>query len=560
MKNTILRNLILVTLIGVLISSVVSVVAVHSMHLASTGRELRSDAQFILQLLGENPNLEQLQNTEALLEAGTRVTLVAPDGTVLYDNRADAALMENHLSRREIQGALLQGEAEGRRLSRTLGSNTFYYAVLLPSGQVIRFAKDTDSFLYTLYRMFTLILLVAAGVLITAAFVGERLAESMVTPINNLDLDRPLDNEVYPELAPLLLKLHRQNQRIAHQVEALKGQQEQLQAIATNMTEGLLLVDSKANIVYLNPSAAQLLGLAPASEGQYLGRSLWQFNRDLGLRQGVGRGLRGEHTEVLLTVGKERYQLLISPFSGEGGERGVVLIAVNITKKFELEQLRREFTANVSHELKTPLTAISSLAELLKNGLVRSADVAGFAERIYDEAQRMIRLVQDLLRLSQLDEGAEIRPKSPVDLFQIAREVAERLQPLAAEQGVALEVQGSSGLVQGDPGILFELIYNLCDNSIKYNRPGGQVLVSCVRSEDKVVLKVADTGIGIPKAHHSRIFERFYRVDKSHSRKTGGTGLGLSIVKHAAAYHQASLTLESEENVGTTITLTFPAL
>lgn len=562
MKQTILRNLALISLIAVLISSVASVVAVHGLHLDYTANELRSDAHLILDLLEEALSVEELVEMGAGASAGTRITVVAPDGTVLYDNRADPAAMENHSQREEIRAAREHGRAESRRLSGTLGLRTFYYAVLLPDGIVIRFAKETHSFLSTLYRMLTLILLLVAGVLVTAVILGEKMAASITTPINHLNLDSPLDNEIYPELSPLLARIHSQNLRIAGQVQALEEQQQRLNTIAANMTEGLMLLDHAAQVIYLNPSAAHFLGIRVGETERCLGQSLWTFNRDLKLRQGVEQALNGQHAETVLEVGGGRYQVLLSPVSAEDRQkRGVVMIAVDITDKYEAEQLRREFTGNVSHELKTPLTAISSYAELLKEGMVQAEDVTGFGARIYEEAGRMIALVEDLLKLSQLDERVEVRPKAEVDLLSVAQKVVERLRPLADEKRVQLRVEGEPAMVWGDEAILFELVYNLCDNGIKYNRPsGGRVAVSCFSQGDKVVLEVADNGIGIPQAHQGRVFERFYRIDKSHSRKTGGTGLGLSIVKHAAAYHGASIDLHSAEDAGTTITIRFPAL
>ena len=560
MKETILRRMIVLTLIAVVISSVASVIVVYDVHLDNTKAELLADAEFVLTLRDEIPSSSDLMELGAVKRnQNTRITVVGPGGRVLYDNWANVVEMENHSDREEIKVAFEQGKAESQRLSNTLGINTLYYAVLWDDGNVIRFAKETESFLSTLYRLLSLIILLIVAVTIVALWLGEKMANSIITPINNLDLDDPLGNDVYAELSPLLLRISRQNKDIKRQVAQLEKQQERFQTITTHMVEGLILLDDYARIVYMNPSAFRILGSPGSGISEFVGKSLLTFNRDLDVRKVVEQGINGKTDETMLTIDDQHYQLLVSPVSGEDEEtHGVIIIVVNVTQKYEIERMRKEFSGNVSHELRTPLTAISSYAELLKNDMVQPEDVGEFAERIYYEAKRMTALVDDILKLSRLDERVDIAPQNNVDLRILAVEVAESLRPLAEARNVELVVTGETATVMGDAGMLFEMIYNLCDNAIKYNRDtGGRVEVNCRSEEDRVLLQVSDNGKGIAKEHQGRVFERFYRVDKSHSRKTGGTGLGLSIVKNVAAYHGATVKLESAENAGTKIEVEF---
>jgi two-component system phosphate regulon sensor histidine kinase PhoR len=552
--------MIVLTLIAVVISSVASVIVVYDVHLDNTKAELLADAEFVLTLRDEIPSSSDLMELGAVKRnQNTRITVVGPGGRVLYDNWANVVEMENHSDREEIKVAFEQGKAESQRLSNTLGINTLYYAVLWDDGNVIRFAKETESFLSTLYRLLSLIILLIVAVTIVALWLGEKMANSIITPINNLDLDDPLGNDVYAELSPLLLRISRQNKDIKRQVAQLEKQQERFQTITTHMVEGLILLDDYARIVYMNPSAFRILGSPGSGISEFVGKSLLTFNRDLDVRKVVEQGINGKTDETMLTIDDQHYQLLVSPVSGEDEEtHGVIIIVVNVTQKYEIERMRKEFSGNVSHELRTPLTAISSYAELLKNDMVQPEDVGEFAERIYYEAKRMTALVDDILKLSRLDERVDIAPQNNVDLRILAEEVAESLRPLAEARNVELVVTGETATVMGDAGMLFEMIYNLCDNAIKYNRDtGGRVEVNCRSEEDRVLLQVSDNGKGIAKEHQGRVFERFYRVDKSHSRKTGGTGLGLSIVKNVAAYHGATVKLESAENAGTKIEVEF---
>ncbi len=562
MGRLILRKTIIVSLIAVLITAVFTVAAMHYIINDNTRQELREGAAFILGLLAEGRSLDELLSSSAVEAGPLRLTLIAGDGQVLFDNRAVAQEMENHLARREVQLALADGVGEGYRLSKTLSEVTFYHAVLWEDGTVLRFAKTTESPIYTFYRLVSLVGIIIVAAVVIASFFADGMVKSIVTPINNLNLEEPLSNETYEELVPLLRRIDRQREVIAQQLAEREHRQEEFQTITEYMSEGLLILDSEAHVVTVNPSALYILKPDAGSSRDYIGRSVWQLTRDLSLQEAIQQGLGGEKSEIVLAMEERRYQVFVNPvFRTEESEgvNGLVLLFWDITQKYAAEQMRKEFSANVSHELKTPLTAISNYAELLKNDMVKPEDRQRFVERIYAETQRMIALVEDILKVSRLDEKVELHPKEDVDLLELARTVADLLEPLAERGGVTISVTGESVSIYGDRAILFDMLYNLCHNGIRYSRgPGGQVEIRCRREGERAVLEVADNGIGIPREHQPRIFERFYRVDKSHAKRTGGTGLGLAIVKHGAGYHNGEIRLSSAENKGTTITLVFP--
>lgn len=558
MGRLILRNMIILTLISVIFASFFTLAAVYRIFNENTRDDLRREADLIIGLLDEGYTFTQLKESQAINEGPTRITIIARDGEVLYDNRADASQMDNHLMRQEVQEAMEEGTAESFRLSSTLGRQTFYYATLMDDGTVLRFAKTTDSPLFTLYRLMSLIGLVVLAVALVAFTLAERMVKGILTPINNIDLDKPLENEIYDELAPLLTRVSRQQKEIRRQVTEIENKQEEFLAITGNMAEGLLIIDAKTRIVSINPSALRILSEGTELPQHFLGKSVWTLTRDISLQKSIQQGLEGKSTEPVLAVGDKRYQAFVNPVFDYTVIRGLIILLWDITQKYEAEQMRKEFSGNVSHELKTPLTSISSYAELMKNDMVKAEDRQRFAQHIYDETQRMIALVEDILKLSRLDEKVELHPREDLDLLSVVQSVVVRLQPLAGRNDVTLSVTGEPVSIVGDRAILFEMIYNLIHNGIKYNRKRGHVQISCTKHGDKAVLQVADNGIGIPKAHQERVFERFYRVDKSHSKKTGGTGLGLSIVKHGARYHNADIKLESVENQGTTVAILFP--
>ena len=488
------------------------------------------------------------------LRTDNRITWVAQDGTVLYDNEADAASMENHADREEIQEALFGIQGTARRESATLSQLTIYVAHRLDDGSVIRLAGSQSTVVHLLMAMAPPIVLILIVTLIFAAALSSRLTKRLVRPILELDLERPEDSEVYDELSPLLTRIRRQNDTIRAQMDQLRQQKQEFTALTENMSEGFLLLDAKGRVLSYNTGVLRLLGAAaPAEEASVL-----TLDRSDVFQQLVEQVLDGRRSQVRMERAGRILQLLGDPVLRDGETAGAVLVLLDVTEREQAEQMRREFTANVSHELKTPLTSISGMAEIMKDGLVKQEDVRGFAADIYQESQRLIRLVEDILHLSRLDEGGGGLERQEIDLLDLARTVEDRLQSTAKQHQVELELTGDHAAVQGLPSVVEEMVYNLCDNAIKYNRPGGKASVQVEDGADAVTVTVSDTGIGIPPEDRERVFERFYRVDKSHSKAIGGTGLGLSIVKHGAALHNAQLELDSAPGKGTTVRLRFP--
>ena len=488
------------------------------------------------------------------LRTDNRITWVAQDGTVLYDNEADAAAMENHADREEIQEALFGIQGTARRESATLSQLTIYVAHRLDDGSVIRLAGSQSTVVHLLMAMAPPIVLILIVTLIFAAALSSRLTKRLVRPILELDLERPEDSEVYDELSPLLTRIRRQNDTIRAQMDQLRQQKQEFTALTENMSEGFLLLDAKGRVLSYNTGALRLLGAAaPAEEASVL-----TLDRSDVFQQLVEQVLDGRRSQVRMERAGRILQLLGDPVLRDGETAGAVLVLLDVTEREQAEQMRREFTANVSHELKTPLTSISGMAEIMKDGLVKQEDVRGFAADIYQESQRLIRLVEDILHLSRLDEGGGGLERQEIDLLDLARTVEDRLQSTAKQHQVELELTGDHAAIQGLPSVVEEMVYNLCDNAIKYNRPGGKASVQVEDGADAVTVTVSDTGIGIPPEDRERVFERFYRVDKSHSKAIGGTGLGLSIVKHGAALHNAQVELDSAPGKGTTVRLRFP--
>ena len=488
------------------------------------------------------------------LRTDNRITWVAQDGTVLYDNEADAASMENHADREEIQEALFGSQGTARRESATLSQLTIYVAHRLDDGSVIRLAGSQSTVVHLLMAMAPPIVLILVVTLIVAAALSSRLTRRLVRPILELDLERPEDSQVYDELAPLLTRIRRQNDTIQAQMDQLRRQKQEFTALTENMSEGFLLLDARGRVLSYNTGVLRLLGAAaPAEEASVL-----TLDRSDVFQQLVEQVLDGRRSQVRMERAGRILQLLGDPVLRDGETAGAVLVLLDVTEREQAEQMRREFTANVSHELKTPLTSISGMAEIMKDGLVKQEDIRGFAADIYQESQRLIRLVEDILHLSRLDEGGGGLERQEIDLLDLARTVEDRLQPAARQHQVELELTGDHGTIQGLPSVVEEMVYNLCDNAIKYNRPGGKAFVRVEDGADAVTVTVSDTGIGIPPEDRERVFERFYRVDKSHSKAIGGTGLGLSIVKHGAALHNARVELDSAPGKGTTVRLRFP--
>ena len=482
-----------------------------------------------------------------------RLTWIARDGTVLYDTVTDAESLENHADREEVRQAFTNGEGESTRYSSTLLQKTMYSAHKLQDGSVLRISISRATAGVLLVGMVQPILVVVIVAFILSAVLAKSLSRRIVRPLNELDLEHPLENDAYEELSPLLGRINHQHRQIDEQMMELERQKMEFSQITGSMREGLVLLDEKERVLSINPAAYKLFDADERSVGQ----DFLTIDRSHDIRQAIAEAMTQGHGEARAERGGCVWQFDVSRIASGDTAVGAVLLAFDITDRETAEQNRREFTANVSHELKTPLQGIIGSAELLENGMVQPDDVPRFVGHIRKEAQRLVTLIGDIIRLSQLDEGDEM-PRETVDLLTLSQETADDLQAAAEQKNVSLFVEGESMRVNGVRRLLYEVIYNLCDNAIKYNVEGGSVKVSVGTEGGKAVVSVADTGIGIAPEHQSRIFERFYRVDKSHSKASGGTGLGLSIVKHAVQYHHGTVELKSEEGKGTTIRVLLP--
>ena len=553
MKEKILKYTSIMISVAVL-ATFISVSLVMYARLTSVTRgEVRREAYY-LRILTEKNGVEVLEQETAGL-SNTRITLVDETGNVLYDSVKDPQSLGDHEDRPEIREALENGSGEATRYSMTLSEQTYYHALRLEDGRVLRVAVTTDGMLSTVMTGFTVVGLLAIGIILAGIFLIYRQTEKMMQPLNSLDLEHPLRGTVYPELKPLMSRIQRQNEQIARQVKELKTNQANYLAITEYMEEGLLMT-SRESILSMNQAAERFLG---KDSRECINKPVDVVARMPELQEAIEDALEGHGCEKVLVHGDRSYQILANPVKISGRVQGTVVLILDITDKWEAEELRREFSANVSHELKTPLMSISGYAELIENGLVQVSDIPDFAGRIHQEATRLSVLVADIMKLSQLDEASEGLSWDMVSLKELSLEVCAHLQNLAEKHQVAVEFQGEDCMLYGVRQVLYEMFFNLCENAVKYNREGGTVKIVLENREKAVRWSVKDTGIGIAPEHQGRVFERFYRVDKSHSRKTGGTGLGLSIVKHGAALHHAELTLNSASGEGTEIILDFPA-
>ena len=491
---------------------------------------------------------------EGLIPKGYRVSWISADGKVLYDSEADSSEMENHLAREEIKEALESGCGESARYSVTLMERTLYSAKRLPDGTVVRLSVAQSTLLMLLLGMTQPILMIIVIAIGISFWLAHRLSQNITAPLNQLNLDDPLNNEGYDELSPLLRRIDAQQRQIRGQEKELWQKQEEFEAVTENMAEGIILLNTKGVILGINRAARNLF----ETTHDCIGRYILSVNRNIELSELLSGIESGVRTEKIIDLNGGKYQLALNPVRESGNISGAVLLMLDVTEQEQAEQMRREFTANVSHELKTPLHTIAGCAELLESGVVRPEDTARFYSQIRGEAGRMIALVEDIIRLSHLDEGAEDMKRECVDLYDLAAGTVESLSREAENAGVSVSIEGENAVVYGVPQLLESIVYNLTDNAIKYNRQGGTARVSVEHLSDGVRLSVTDTGIGISPEHRERIFERFYRIDKSRSKELGGTGLGLSIVKHAARLHNAKIELQSAEGEGTTITVVFP--
>lgn len=499
----------------------------------------------------EDEGIEYLKNLE---NGEYRLTLIDTDGTVLYDTNADAATMENHSDRREFQEAFLSGYGESHRYSRTLTEQTYYFAKKLSDDRVLRISTSQVTIVSLLLGMLQPLLVITFLAILLSVFLAKRASRNLVKPLNNLDLNDPLSNDVYEELSPLLRHMAQQNKQIALQMDELSRSQNEFNAITSNMSEGLIVLNKDGVVVSLNTAARKIF----EAEEDSIGKDFLTIDRTPEISCAIKETLSGKKQELEYEKNGRNYDLCINQIVEKDEVIGVLLLAIDNTEKIQAEQNRREFTANVSHELKTPLQSIIGSADLIESGLVKPEDMPRFIGHIKTDAARLVSLVSDIIRLSQLDENTEMNWEN-VDALSVAKEALEMVDPIAERRNISLTIKGEPAPLTSVHKLLYDIIYNLCDNAVKYNKEGGFVKVDVKTAGDKVQIAVSDNGVGIAPADQPRVFERFYRVDKSHSRESGGTGLGLSIVKHAVAYLKGSISLESTLGKGTTITVSFPA-
>ena len=550
MVKKIFRSNILTAMIVLLTCLIIILGILQEVFTAQLEKQLKMEASFVAAAVEK----EGIDYFEKLTKDNDRVSLISADGTVLADTQADINELENHADREEIKEAAASGTGHSVRYSATMTEKTVYYAQKLENGDIIRVSTEQYTLLAILLLMSHPIAILIIVTVVLSFVLALRVSKRIVDPINKLDLDNPQDNDTYEELTPLLRRISYQKKTIEQQLKEAQQKQEEFRIITDNMSEGFIVINEQLKILTYNQSALKLLGAEVETPDNIL-----KLSRSEVFREAIHKSLEGEHSQAEMASGDRCYSIISNPvYDADGNIIGAVIIIIDITEISKREQLRREFTSNVSHELKTPLTSISGFAEIMRSGGTDEATVIDFSNSIYDEAQRLITLVSDIIKISELDEGTISYEKEEVDLYTLSLEIAARLSAQAHEKKVHFAVNGKKAEIMGVRKILDEIIFNLCDNAIKYNKENGEVTVSVINNEKSVIVSVTDTGIGIPAQQQDRVFERFYRVDKARSKSIGGTGLGLSIVKHGAMYHKAQITLESKENIGTTITVCFP--
>ena len=510
--------------------------------------ELESEADYIAHAI-ENDGVSYINNFK---NDKKRITLIDENGVVIADTSANESELDNHSDRDEVKKAMKDGSGTSVRYSDTLMEKTIYYAVRLDDGNILRVSTTQQSIIVILLGLMYPILIVLVIALIITAILSYRVSKSIINPINSLDLEHPENNDTYEELTPLLKKISLQKRHINEQIRTAEQKQEEFRLITENMTEGFLVIDNQANLLTYNSAALKLLDITDVQEGTVL-----MLNRTKGFRDTVQKVLRGEHSESTINIDDKHYNLIANPVYENDRVIGAVIVILDVTEYTNREKMRSEFTSNVSHELKSPLTSISGFAEIMMAGDVPGETVVDFSKTIYKEAQRLISLVSDIIKISELDEKNTGFEQEPVEIFELSKSVADRMKPVAEKRNITFNVLGGTAKVMGVSKILEEMIENLVDNAVKYNKDNGTVDVIVTSSDNTCELVVRDTGIGIPQSEQSRVFERFYCVDKSHSKLVGGTGLGLSIVKHGAMFHDAQIKLESTEGKGTSISLIF---
>lgn len=550
MTKKIFRSIVIVAA-SVLLASLVIISSFFYEYFGRLQRQEMKDELYLAATAVEHGGDDYLKN---IASGHFRLSLIAKDGSVLYDTAADAEGLENHGGREEVKQALESGEGESVRYSSTLLQKTIYCAKRLDDGRVLRISVSRATVGAIAMGMISPIIAVGVGALILSGVLASRLAKRIVEPLNKLDLEHPLDNDSYEELSPLLSRINKQRAQIAEQLAELRHRTDEFEQVTGNMKEGLVLIDTNENVLSINSAARNIFSAAE----DCIGKSFLTVDRSRDLNAAIHSAFEHGHSEIHSDKNGRTYQFDISRIDSDGSAFGAVILLFDITDRENAEKLRREFTANVSHELKTPLQGIIGSAELIESGMVKAADMPRFVGHIREEAQRLVSLVNDIIRLSQLDEGDSL-PTERVDLLAVAEEAAADLSEAAKARNISLLAEGESVFVFGIKRLLYEVIYNLGENAVKYNVENGNVLISVAKEENSAVLTVKDSGIGIAPEHQSRIFERFYRVDKSHSKASGGTGLGLSIVKHAVQRHGGKIELESEPGKGTTIRVILPA-
>lgn len=549
MTQKIFRSILIVA-ITVLLLSLLLIVGVLYDYFGSAQKS-RLNAELNLAAGGvEAGGTEYLESLDA---EDFRLTLVSSEGKVVFDSDTDPEAMENHAEREEIKEAFETGFGESSRYSQTLMEQTFYCAKRLANNSVLRISASRMTVPALILGMLRPILIIVAAALALSFVFAGRMSKKIVQPLNSLNLDKPLENNAYDEISPLLTHIEQQQRQISRQKEKLAASKREFYAVIKNMNEGLVLLNGKNEIISINPAAESFLGAG----GDALGRDFIMIERSREISFCLEEAFSSGKSVLEMPRNGREYQLNFSAIESDKEKAGLVILIFDITDRVFAERNRREFTANVSHELKTPLQTIMGSAELIENGIVRSEDVGRFASKIRQEASRLVTLIDDIIRLSQLDEAEDL-PCEDVDLYELAKSQIDLLAPVASGNGIALKLSGESFTISGVRRLLQEIIYNLCENAIKYNKDGGSVDVSIESDSGEAVIKVSDTGIGIPPEHQTRVFERFYRVDKSHSKETGGTGLGLSIVKHAVQYMNGNIQLESKVGEGTAVTVRLP--
>ncbi len=552
MRNKIFRNLLYLAILCSILTFVAMSVFMYSLFYDQMKNEIKTETMYIATALNidEDAYLAQMNTTTSI----NRITIIENDGTVLFDTDYDKDLMENHLYRPEVQSAVDTGKGEATRYSTTINQQTFYYAMKLNNGHILRVASVTSSVITALISGVPFLVLLLGFIMFVTLYVSNRQANNLLAPINSLNLDNPLANETYDDLSPLLLRIDEQNRTNYQQLKELDKQHQEFNSITENMQEGLIVIGKNTNILTINKSACQIFNI---TSDKALDKHFLVLDRSDEFATIINNAFDKQEGEMLYHTNGRIYQMIVNPIINDT-ENAVIIILMDITEKYERENLRREFTANVSHELKTPLTTIIGYAELIETGIAKKEDVPKFVNQINTEAQSLLNMIDDIIMLSYLDEDDKELTKDTVNLKQLSKEVIHALQFKAQKNDISLKLIGEELSVYGVRNVIYEMIYNLCDNAIKYNKPQGEVTISIFNKDGKVVVEVKDTGIGIAKDHYQRIFERFYRVDKSHSRSTGGTGLGLAIVKNGARFHKATVDIESIEDKGTTFTIRFP--